>query len=126
MAVGTSGMFVSRRAARGVGVDQARQALTDVFLPVDFPAARASSVVDLELNALKVVRLTCGYISSSIPYAFQTAEAESYHIDIPTRGRATMRAGTAHRCTELSRPLASSCQGDPSSSTSASASPRSR
>ena len=93
MGVGTSEMFGSRRVARGVGVDQARQVLTDVFLPVDFPAARASSVVDLELNALKVGRLTCGYMQFQHPVRIQTAEAENYHVDIPTRGRATMRAG---------------------------------
>ena len=85
-------MFGSRRVASCVGIDQARQVLTDVFLPVDFPAARASGVVHLELNALKVGRLTCGYMKFQDAVRIQTAEAENFHIDIPANGRATMRA----------------------------------
>jgi AraC-like DNA-binding protein len=92
MGVGTGEMFGSRRVASCAGVDRARQVLSDVFLPVDFPTARASSGVDLELNALKVGRLTCGYMQFQHAVRIQTAEAENYHIDIPTRGRARMRA----------------------------------
>jgi AraC-like DNA-binding protein len=89
----TGEMFRSRRVASSRGVDQARQALTEVFLPVDFPSARASSVLDLELNALTVGRLTCGYMRFRDAVRIETAEAENYHVDIPMSGRATMRAG---------------------------------
>ena len=86
-------MFGSRRVASIRGVDQARQALTDIFLPVDFPAARASDTIDLKLNALKVGRLTAGYMRFQDAVRLETAEAENYHIDIPISGRAIMRAG---------------------------------
>ncbi len=86
-------IFGSRRVASCRGVDQARQALTAIFLPVDFPAARTSSVIDMKLNALKVGRLTCGYMRFQDAVRLETAEAENYHIDIPTSGRAIMRAG---------------------------------
>jgi AraC-like DNA-binding protein len=88
----TAEMFASRRVASGRGVDQARQALSGVFLPVDFPSARGSSAVDLELNALTVGRLTCGYMRFGQAVRIETAEAENYHVDIPVHGRATMRA----------------------------------
>jgi AraC-like DNA-binding protein len=86
-------MFGSRRVASCRGVEQSRQVLSEVFLPVDFPSARASSIVDMKLNALSVGRLTCGYMQFQDAVRIETAEAENYHIDIPTGGRATMRAG---------------------------------
>jgi AraC-like DNA-binding protein len=93
MRLDTAEMFGSRHIATCRGVDEARQAISDVFLPVDFPSARASSVVDLELNALTVGRLTCGYMRFRDAVRIETAEAENYHVDIPVGGRATMRAG---------------------------------
>jgi AraC-like DNA-binding protein len=89
----TAEMFGSRRIASCRGVDQARQAISEVFLPVDFPSARASSIVDMELNALTVGRLTCGYMRFRDAVRIETAEAENYHVDIPVGGRAMMRAG---------------------------------
>ncbi|MET0843196.1 MAG: AraC family transcriptional regulator [Leifsonia flava] len=86
-------MFRSRRVASYRDVDEARRALTDTFLPVDFPAARASGIIDMKLNAVKVGRLTCGYMEFHDAVRLETAEAENYHIDIPTSGRAMMRAG---------------------------------
>jgi AraC-like DNA-binding protein len=86
-------MFRSRRIASCRGVDQARQAISEVFLPVEFPSAQASSIVDLKLNALTVGRLTCGYMRFHDAVRIETAEAENYHVDIPVGGRVTMRAG---------------------------------
>jgi AraC-like DNA-binding protein len=93
MRSGTGEMFGSRRVASCRGVEQAEQALAEVFLPVDFPSARASNAVTMDLNALTVGRLTCGYMRFSDAVCIQTAEAENFHIDIPTAGRAMMRAG---------------------------------
>src|SRR5690349_14218822 len=86
-------MFASRRVASCHDVEEARQVLSEVFLPVDFPSARSSSDVGLRLNALKVGGVTCGYMQFHDPVRLSTAEAANYHIDIPTSGRATMRAG---------------------------------
>ncbi|WP_404431471.1 AraC family transcriptional regulator [Microbacterium lacus] len=86
-------MFGSHRVASSRDVDHARQLLSEVFLPVDFPSARTSSTFEMQLNALKVGKLTCGYMRFRDAVRIETAEAENYHIDIPTRGRATMRAG---------------------------------
>ena len=86
-------LFASRRVASCNDVERARQAISDVFLPVDFPSARASSRVDLQLNALTVGRVTCGYMRFQDALRLETAEAEHYHVDIPTDGRAIMRAG---------------------------------
>lgn len=90
-------MFGSHRVASCRDIDHARQALSDVFLPVEFPSASVSTIVDLELNALTVGRLTCGHMRFRDAVRIETAEAENYHIDIPTAGRATMRAGLGPR-----------------------------
>jgi AraC-like DNA-binding protein len=114
----TGEMFGSRRVASGAGVDQARRALSEIFLPVDFPSARASTVVDLELNALNVGRVTCGFMRFRDAVRIETAEAENYHIDIPVTGRAAMKAGagpTVHATRDAAgvfmpgRPVALEC-----------------
>jgi AraC-like DNA-binding protein len=86
-------MFATHRVASSRDVDHAREALTEVFLPVDFPSARTSGTFEMQLNALKVGRLTCGYMRFRDAVLIETAEAQNYHVDIPTGGRATMRAG---------------------------------
>ncbi|MGJ4846272.1 AraC family transcriptional regulator [Leifsonia sp. Le1] len=92
MQANTAEMFRSRRIVSCRGIDQAREALTEVFLPVDFPTARASTSVAMDLNALTVGRVTVGYMQFQDAVRIETAEAMNFHVDIPTAGRATMRA----------------------------------
>ena len=88
-----SELFASHRVAAGHGVEEARQALSDVFLPVDVPSVPRSGSVEMTLNALDVGRVTCGFMEFREQVSIQTAEAENYHLDIPVHGRAVMRAG---------------------------------
>lgn len=88
----TSELFATRRVASSRDVDGARQVLSEVFLPVEFPSASTTTTLDMELNALMVGRVTCGYMRFRDPVRIETAEAENFHVDIPTGGRATMRA----------------------------------
>jgi AraC-like DNA-binding protein len=88
----TGEMFPSRRIASTHDVDHAQRVLSDVFLPLDFPSARVRGALDLDLNALKVGGLTCGYMVIQQAVRIETVEAADYHLDIPTRSRATMRA----------------------------------
>jgi AraC-like DNA-binding protein len=87
-------MFQSHPLASSVDIDRARQVLSDVFLPLDFPSASTSTDVDLRLNVVKVGRITAGYLRFGDAIRIHTAEATDYHVDIPLTGRATMRAGT--------------------------------
>ena len=86
-------LFATHPVASCRGLDEAREVLSDVFLPVDFPSARATRFVDLQLNALSIGQVTLGYMRFQNAVRIETAEARNYHIDIPTSGRATMRAG---------------------------------
>lgn len=88
-------IFGNRRVASAPGIEEARHALSRVFLPVDFPSAPASSTVGLTLNAVIVGRVTCGFMRFHDAVRIDTAEAENYHVDIPTTGRATMQAALA-------------------------------
>ncbi|MET0886699.1 MAG: AraC family transcriptional regulator, partial [Mycetocola sp.] len=74
-------MFGSHRVVASRDVEHARHALSEVFLPVDFPSERTSSTFEMQLNALKVGKLTCGYMRFRDAVRIETAEAENYHID---------------------------------------------
>lgn len=86
-------LFATHRLAAGHGVDEAKEALSAVFLPVDFPAATPSGSVGMTLNALDVGRVTCGFMQFREEVRIEIVEAENYHLDIPVSGRAVMRAG---------------------------------
>lgn len=68
--------------------------LSDAYLPLDFPSASTSTAVALQLNVLKVGRVTAGYLRFGSAIRIHTAEATDYHVDIPLTGRAVMRAGS--------------------------------
>ncbi|MGO4301288.1 AraC family transcriptional regulator [Leifsonia sp. RAF41] len=86
-------LFATHRVAAGRGVDEVRHALSEVFLPVEFPGAGRAGTVDMTLNALHVGRVTCGFMQFRDEVSIETVEAENYHLDIPVNGRAVMRAG---------------------------------
>jgi AraC-like DNA-binding protein len=86
-------MFQSHPVASSGDIDHARQVLSDVFLPLDFPSASTSTATHLTLNAIKVGRTTAGYLRFGDAIHIRTSEATDYHVDIPLTGKATMRAG---------------------------------
>lgn len=85
-------MFGSHRIASGHGVEHARQLLSEVFLPVDFPNAKPDTPIDLTLNAVQVGRIVCGFMGVGADVRVQTAEPRNFYVDIPTSGRSRMRA----------------------------------
>lgn len=87
-------IFRSYPLASSADIDHARQLLSDAYLPLDFPSVSTSTEVDLQLNVVKVGRITAGYLRFGDAIRIHTAEATDYHIDIPVTGRATMRAGS--------------------------------
>lgn len=86
-------MFRNHPVATSGDIDHARQVLSEVFLPLDFPSATTSTAMHLTLNAIKVGRTTAGYLRFGDAIHIRTSEAIDYHVDIPLTGRATMRAG---------------------------------
>jgi AraC-like DNA-binding protein len=74
-------------------LDVARRALSEVYLPMSFPSASASTSLDMSLNVIKIGRVTAGYLQFGDAMRIQTVEAANYHVDIPVAGRARMQAG---------------------------------
>lgn len=74
-------------------LDVARSALSEVYLPMEFPWASASMSLDMSLNVVKVGRVTAGYLQFGDALRIQTVEASNFHVDIPVAGRARMQAG---------------------------------
>ncbi|RKR74780.1 AraC-like DNA-binding protein [Frondihabitans australicus] len=85
-------MFADHRIVSTVGVDESREALKSVYLPVEFPSAGATSTVGMHLNALSVGHVTAGFMSFQNAVRIRTAEPENYHVDIPTQSRTVMGA----------------------------------
>ncbi|PPL17963.1 AraC family transcriptional regulator [Microterricola pindariensis] len=86
-------VFGRHRVVSSRDLDVARQALSEVYLPMDFPSASASTSLDMSLNVVKVGRVTAGYLQFGDAMRVRTAEAANYHVDIPVAGRARMQAG---------------------------------
>jgi AraC-like DNA-binding protein len=85
-------MFADHRIVSALGVDESREALKNVYLPVELHSTRAASTVGLHLNALPLGRITVGFMSFQHAVRIHTAEPENYHVDIPTQSRTVMGA----------------------------------
>lgn len=57
-------------------MDHAREALSRVYLPVEFPSARTSDSFEMQFNALTVRSITAGFMRFSSAVRIETAEAE--------------------------------------------------
>ncbi|WP_310793910.1 AraC-like ligand-binding domain-containing protein [Mycetocola manganoxydans] len=106
-------------------LDVARQALSEAYLPMEFPSASASTSLDMSLNVIKIGRVTAGYLQFGDAMRIQTVEAANYHVDIPVAGRARMQAGFRDPCTEPRGGQRFSPPGFPSISSATTNSPRS-
>ncbi|MEY9952096.1 AraC family transcriptional regulator [Leifsonia sp. EB34] len=85
-------MFGGRRIPCQPDVDEVRRVLSDVFLPLDFPSVRSTSTIDMTLNALTGGTTTCAFVRFQDAVRIDTVEAANFIVNIPTAGRATMRA----------------------------------
>jgi AraC-like DNA-binding protein len=90
----SSGVFSRHPVVSSRDLDVARRALSEVYLPMDFPSASASTSLDMSLNVIKVGRVTAGYLQFGDAMRIRTVEAANYHVDIPVAGRARMQAGS--------------------------------
>ena len=87
------GLFTEHSVMRSGDLDQAREAITDSFLPVDIVAGHAAPAVEARLNVVKVGRITAGYLRFGAAVRIRTAEAANYHVDIPVSGGMVARNG---------------------------------
>lgn len=110
---GAHEMFKSRRIASAQGVEETRQVLSDVFLPVELPSARSTSTIGMAVNGLTVGGTTCAFLRFRDAVHIDTEQAASFHVNIPTAGRARMRAAGQHPVFGTSRTAAVFTPGKP-------------
>jgi AraC-like DNA-binding protein len=94
MSFKSGGMFARHPAVASRDLDEARQALSSAYLPMEFPGAAASTTIDMLLNVIKVGRVTAGYLQFGDSLRITTTEATHYHLDIPVSGTAKMQSGS--------------------------------
>lgn len=86
-------LFSCHRVASGNDPEQAREVLSETYLPLRLEPAGARSALDLRLNVVQLGRVTAGYLHFGDAVSIRTVETRDYHVDIPLRGRAVTRSG---------------------------------
>jgi AraC-like DNA-binding protein len=88
-------LFARHPVFRSADAEEVERALGEVFLPLELRPEVDVGPMDLDahLNAIRVGRLTAGFLSFNKPVRIRTVEAASYHVDIPVAGNALMRTG---------------------------------
>lgn len=74
-------------------IDEAQQAMSKTYLPLQMRARARSARLNMRLNAITVGRATIGYVRFSTDIRIVTEEAANYHLNIPLSGRSRSRAG---------------------------------
>jgi AraC-like DNA-binding protein len=90
----TGGMFARHPAVASRDLDEAREALSLAYLPMEFFGAPAAVSVDMLLNIIKVGRVTAGYMQFGDSLGIKTIEVAHYHLAIPVDGTAKMQSGS--------------------------------
>ena len=67
--------------------------ITGLYLPNRLDLAGDSAPLDMEVRGLRMGALTAGRLSYGRAVRLRTADAESFHVNIPLRGRVTSRSG---------------------------------
>lgn len=89
----TEGRFRGSPLLRTADLDEALQAMTDVFLPLDLQILERSAPLQMELNALRVGGVTAGYLRYGPEVRMCTTQAANYHINVALTGAVRSRCG---------------------------------
>src|SRR4051794_39379103 len=83
--------FPGLPVARTSDVDEAREPVTAMFLPHDLRLVDCAGALDMRLNAVRSGPVTAGFLRYGPDLWMRTAEASSYHVNIPLSGVVTSR-----------------------------------
>jgi AraC-like DNA-binding protein len=86
-------VFRGHEVASTADLDEARQAMERVYLPLRMAMTQRAAVLDMRLNAVRVGSLTAGYARFGSDVRIVTVEAEQYHVNIPLSGGTESRSG---------------------------------
>ena len=79
-------LFPSHPVVRTADCDQARDAVTRLYLTHRLELLHRSARLDMRLNAVRLGAVTAGYLRYGSDVRIVTAEAAHYHINIPLHG----------------------------------------
>ena len=79
--------------ARAADVDEAREAVTRLYLPHQLEVQERNVALKMTLNALRVGAITVGYFRYGGAVRMVTADASNYHFNIPVAGQCEQRCG---------------------------------
>jgi AraC-like DNA-binding protein len=74
--------------------DEAREAVTQVYLPHRLDPLDGSRPLDMRLDAFQVGSMTAGRLTYGTAVRLRTVEARCFHVNVPLRGRTLSRCGT--------------------------------
>ena len=75
--------------------DEAERIVTDLYLPNRLDLSSGSGPLDMEVIGGRLGAITVGRLSYGRQVHLRTADAENFHVNITTRGRASSRSGAA-------------------------------
>jgi AraC-like DNA-binding protein len=85
--------FGGFRVTRTSDFDEARDAMQSVFLPLHLRLREPAGSVELALNATQVGQVTVSYVRMGQDVQVDTAEAQNYHVNLPSSGGTYSRSG---------------------------------
>jgi AraC-like DNA-binding protein len=92
----STGPALSRahRIVRTTNLDEARDVVTDVYLPHRLDPIGVARPLDMRPDAFQLGSTTAGRLSYGRDVRLRTVEAHCYHVNVPMRGRTLSRCGT--------------------------------
>jgi AraC-like DNA-binding protein len=86
-------LFEAHPVARTVDRDEACAAVTEIFLPHRLELIDPCRPLDLRLNAVRLGRVTAGYMYYGTDVHIYSEKVSEYHVNLPLRGVAESRTG---------------------------------
>ncbi len=83
----------AHQIVRTADPDEAREIVTDVYLPHRLDPIGVARPLDMRLDAFQVGSMTVGRLRYGGDVRLRTVEAKCYHINVPMRGRTLSRCG---------------------------------
>jgi AraC-like DNA-binding protein len=89
-----AGLSKARNVVHTANVDEAREVVTQVYLPHRLDPIGGARPLDMRLDAFQVGSMTAGRLTYGSAVRLRTVEASCFHVNVPLRGHTLSRCGT--------------------------------
>lgn len=94
MSMSRPGVTRAHRIVHTANPDEAREVVSEVYLPHRLDAIGVAQPLDMHLDVLQVGSMTAGRLAYGTDVRVRTVDARCYHVNVPVRGRTLSRCGT--------------------------------